>query len=131
MFPPTVHLLYLFWHDSLHIYWERAGVFFIDGIVLPQPHPGPQSEGRGMPLRRRRRRRSRRRRRRRSPKSWLLVPVVLGDVRSLARRGFSLADSGLYQDVVDKGCEVAHGARVRARAKVRVRTAVMQVSSGG
>jgi hypothetical protein len=59
------------------------------------------------------------------------VPVVLGDVRSLARRGFSLADSGLYQDVVDKGCEVAHGARVRARAKVRVRTAVMQVSLGG
>jgi hypothetical protein len=69
------------------------------------------------------------------------VPVVLGDVRSLARRGFSLADSGLYQDVVAKGCEVAHGARVRARAKdgarvrarakVRVRTAVMQVSLGG
>jgi hypothetical protein len=61
------------------------------------------------------------------------VPVVLGDVRSLTRRGFSLADSGLYQDVVDKGCEVAHGARVRARAnsKFRVRTAVMQVSLGG
>jgi hypothetical protein len=58
------------------------------------------------------------------------VPVVLGDVRSLARRGFSLSDSGLYQDVVDKGCEIAHGARVRARAKVRVRTAVMQVSLG-
>jgi hypothetical protein len=59
------------------------------------------------------------------------VPVVLGDVRSLARRGFSLADSGLYQDVVDEGCEVGHGARGWARAKVSVRTAVMQVSLGG
>jgi hypothetical protein len=30
---------------------------------------------------------------------------VGGDVRSLAGRGFSLADSGLYQGVVDEGCQ--------------------------
>jgi hypothetical protein len=48
----------------------------------------------------------RRRRQGRSLKSWLLVPVVLVVTyeRSLAGRGFSLADSGLYQDVVEEGC---------------------------
>jgi hypothetical protein len=59
-----------------------------------------------------------------------LAAGVGGDVRSLARCGFSLADSGLYQDVVDEGCEIEHGARVRVRARVSVRTAVTQVSLG-
>jgi hypothetical protein len=31
--------------------------------------------------------------------------------RSLAGRGFSLADSGLYQDVVEEGCEAEHGGK--------------------
>jgi hypothetical protein len=83
---------------------------FIDGIVLPQRHPGPQSEGRGIPSRRRRRRR--RRRKRRSLKNWLLVPVMLV-VTYVPWPGlvFLLADSGLYQDVVDEGCEVEHGGK--------------------
>jgi hypothetical protein len=37
--------------------------------------------------------------------------------RSLAGRGFSLADSGLYQDVVDEGCEVEHGGKECGRGR--------------
>jgi hypothetical protein len=42
---------------------------------------------------------------------------VGGDVRSLAGSGFSLADSGLYQDVVDEGCEVEHGGKECGRGR--------------
>jgi hypothetical protein len=45
-------------------------------------------------------------------KSWLLVPVMLV-VTYVPWPGlvFLLADSGLYQDVVDEGCEVEHGGK--------------------
>jgi hypothetical protein len=41
----------------------------------------------------------------------VLVVLVVTYERSLAGRGFSLADSGLYEDVVKEGCEFEYGGK--------------------